>query len=75
MTSQTEKQIITIHILSNISIRKGSQTMISAHLTEFNMRKFFLEKSYTKSGEEASPRPFYIKKKSYKLVTFCRFIL
>ena len=28
------------------------------------MRSIFLEKSYTKCGEEASPRPFFLKKKS-----------
>ena len=27
-------------------------------LKEYNMRNIFLEKSYTKCGGEASPRPF-----------------
>ena len=73
MTPQTEKQIITIHILANISISKGSQTMISAHLLECNMRNFFLEKSYTNLVRKLAPDPF-IKKQSYKFITFCRFI-
>ena len=32
-------------------------------LIEFNMRNIFLEKSYTRCGGEASPRPFYKKSK------------
>ena len=32
-------------------------------LIEYNMRNIFIEKSYTKSGVEASPRPFYEKTK------------
>ena len=32
-------------------------------LVEYNIRNIFLEKSYTKSGEEASLRPFYEKSK------------
>ena len=32
-------------------------------LIEYNMRKIFLEKSYTRCGGEASPRPFYKKSK------------
>ena len=55
MTLQTGQQIITIHILPNISRYKGNQTMTFDHLIEYNMR---LEKSYTKCDEEASPRSF-----------------
>ena len=32
-------------------------------LTEYNMRNIFIEKSYTKYGREASPRPFSEKSK------------
>ena len=63
MTSQTGQQIITIHTLSNITRSKGNQTMKFDQLIECNMRNIFLEKSYTKCGGEASPRPFYKKSK------------
>ena len=59
MTSQTEQQILTIHILSNISRNKDGQTMKFGSLIDYNIRKIFLEQSYTKWGREASPRPFY----------------
>ena len=32
-------------------------------LIQYNMRGIFLEKSYTKCGEETSPRPIYKKSK------------
>ena len=48
MTSQIGQQIITIHILPNISRNKGTQTMKLDHSTENKMRKICLEKSYTK---------------------------
>ena len=37
---------------------KNNQTMKFGQLVEYNMRSVFLEKSYTKYGEETSPRPF-----------------
>ena len=37
---------------------KNNQTMKFGQLVEYNMRNVFLEKSYTKYGEETSPRPF-----------------
>ena len=43
-------------------------------LTKFNMRNIFLEKSYTKFGGEAIPRPFFKKIKIEHisgLMTFC----
>ena len=61
MTSQTEHQIITI--MSNISRSKGHKTMKFGQLIEYNMRKIFLEKSYSKCGGKASPRSFYKKSK------------
>ena len=60
MTSQTGQQIITIHILSNISRSKGNQTIKFGQLIKYN-RNIFIDKSYTKCGREASPRPFYKK--------------
>ena len=57
MTSQTGWQIITIHILPNISKNKSNRTMKSAQLI-YNMRNIFLEKSWTNYGGEASHRPF-----------------
>ena len=59
MTSQPGQQIITIHILSNISRSKDNQTMKFGKLIEYNMRNIFLEKSYTKCGEGTSSRPFH----------------
>ena len=55
-------KIFITHILPNISRSKESQT-IKFQLIEYNMRNIFLEKSYTKYGGEASPRPFYEKSK------------
>ena len=62
MTSQTGKQSIPIHILP-ISWSKGNQKTKFGQLIEYNMGNIFLEKSYTKCGEEASPRPFSKKSK------------
>ena len=59
MTSLTEQQIITIHILSNISRGKGNYTIKLGQLIEYNMWNNFLEKSYTKCGGDAIPRPFW----------------
>ena len=39
--SQTGQQIITIHILSNISERKDNQAMKFGQLMEYNMRNIF----------------------------------
>ena len=58
MTSQLGKQTIAIHILPNVSRRKGNQTMKFGQLIEYNMRNIFLEKPYTKCSGETIPRPF-----------------
>ena len=63
MTSQIGQQILTIHILSNISRIKGSQALKFGQLIEYNMRNIFPEKSYKKYSGEASPRLFYKKPK------------
>ena len=41
-----------------ISRSKDNQKMKFAQLIEYNMRNIFLEKSYTKYGEETFPRLF-----------------
>ena len=61
MTSQCGKQIIAIHILPNISKSKCNQTINFCQLIEYNMRKCFLENSYTKCGGETSSKPFFYK--------------
>ena len=58
MTSQTGEQIIAIHILPNISRRKGNQTTKFGQLIEYNMRNIFLEKLFTKYGGKTILRPF-----------------
>ena len=63
MTSQPGKQIIAIHILPNISRRKGNQAMkFAGKLIEYK-RNIFLEESYIQCGKETLPRPFSIKSK------------
>ena len=57
MTSQPGYQTMVIHILPNISRAKDNATMKFGQLKECNMTNIFLEKWYTKCGEEASPRP------------------
>ena len=46
------KQTIAIYILLNISRSKRNQAMKFDQLIEYNVRNIFLEKSYTKWGEE-----------------------
>ena len=58
MTSQPVKQTIAIHILPYISRSKDNQTVKFGQLIEYNMRKTFPEKSYTKCGRETTPRAF-----------------
>ena len=81
MTPQAGHQINTIHILHNISISKGNQTMKFGQLIEYNSKNIFLEKSFTKCGVEASPDLFikyqdcaYLwidNLKCYKVCFFC----
>ena len=56
--SQTAKQIIALHILHNISISKGKQTMKFGQLVEYNMRNIFLQKSYKNMVERLVPDSF-----------------
>ena len=57
MTSPLGKQIIAIHLLSNISRSKGYQKMKFGQLLEYNM-KHFIEKSYPIYGKGNSQRLF-----------------
>ena len=50
-------------MLPNISRSKDNQTMKFGQLIECNIRKSFLEKSFTKCGGETSPRLFSEKSK------------
>ena len=50
-------------MLTNIRIRKGSQAMKFGQLIEYNMKNFFLEKSYPKCGVETIPSSFSKKSK------------
>ena len=58
VTSQPGKQTIAIHILLYISRSKDNQTVKVAQLIEYNMKMFFLEKSYPKCDGELVPNPF-----------------
>ena len=46
-----------MHILHNISRIKGNESIKFGQLIEYNMRNIFLEKSHSKFGREASPKP------------------
>ena len=46
MTLQTGQQIITAHILSNISRSKSNQTMKLSQLIEYNKRNIFTKVIY-----------------------------
>ena len=61
MASQNRQEIITIHILPNISKSKGNQIMKLGQLIEYNMTSVFIEKSEKQCDGETSSRPFYKK--------------
>ena len=63
MTSQSWKETIAIHILSNTLRSKGNQAMKFGQLIEHNMRNIFVEKSYTKCAGKSIPRPLSAKSK------------
>ena len=63
MTPQPGQKTIEIHILTNISRSKDSQTIEFGQLIEHNMRNIFLEKLYMKCGGDIIPRPFFKKSK------------
>ena len=55
---QIGQRITTIHVLPNISRRKGSLTIKFGQLIEYNKRNISLGKSHLKCGGKASHRPF-----------------
>ena len=59
MTSQPGLQTIAIHILPNISQRKGNQTMKFGQSIEYNKKNISLQKLYKKWGRETSFRPLF----------------
>ena len=52
MKSQPDYQTIATHILLNISRSNNNQAMKFGQLIEYNQRKTFLDKLYTKYGGE-----------------------
>ena len=66
MTLQAGQQIITLHLLQNISRIKGTQTTKFGQFIEYSMENIFLENSYVESGIAVSPRFFYEKSNSYQ---------
>ena len=68
VTSQTGKQIISIHVLSNVSRSIGNQIMTFGQFIEHNMRNIFLKKWYTEcGGEQYSQTHFWKSKLSISL--------
>ena len=59
MTSQPDQQGIVIHILPNISQRKGSQTIKFGQLIEYHKSKIFFQRSCKKWARETSFRPLF----------------
>ena len=59
MTPKPGLQTVAIHILSNISQSKGSQTMKFGQLIEHNKRNIFLQRLSEKWGRETTSRPLY----------------
>ena len=47
-----------MHRLPNIARSKGNQIIKLCELIEYDIKSIFLEKSYTKCGGEAIPRPY-----------------
>ena len=68
MTSQTRKQIITIHILPNISRKKGNQAIKFGQLIECVVRNTFLENYVEKgAGKLVSGIILFFEKALYKI--------
>ena len=61
--------------MSNISRSKGSQAIKFGQLIKYDMRKIFVEKSYTKWAGETIPRPLSKKSKLSKSLDQCRKVL
>ena len=58
MMSQPGKQTTAVHILPNILQSKGNHTMKLDQLIQHNMRKLFVEKSYTNVMEKSCSDSF-----------------
>ena len=58
MTSQTEQQITTLHILFNISKSKCNETVRIGQLIEYNMRNIFLKNDTQGMVEKLFPDSF-----------------
>ena len=63
LTSQTGKQINTVHKLPKTSRSKDNQTMKFGKLIEYNIRNIFVERSSIKCVGETSLRSFLQKSK------------
>ena len=79
MISRPWKQIIAIHIMTNIPRIKDNQTIVQ--LIEYHMRNIFLEKPYKNCDRETIPRPIYKNSKlsislnQYSKVLYSLFLL
>ena len=58
MTSQTGQQIITIHILSNISRSKDNQAMKFDQLIEYKIKNISLQNPSQNAVRKLVPVPF-----------------
>ena len=68
MTPQTGQQIITIHILSNISRTKANQAMKFGQLINYSARIIFLQNhAEIESGTLVLDLLLYFKKTLYKV--------
>ena len=66
--SQTGKQIITKHILPNISRGKGNQAKKLGQLKKYNVRNIFLQKSCINEAVTLVPNFFLFFKRALKKV-------
>ena len=62
MTSNTEKQVIIMHILASISRSKDNQAIKFSHLIAYKVRNIVFQKSCRKFDRKTSPRPSFKKK-------------
>ena len=70
MTSQTGQQIITIHILPNISRGKINQAKNYGQLIEYNVRNIFFKKHAENEAGKLVPDLFlFFEKVLYKVKT------
>ena len=63
MTSQTGQQIITIHILPNISSRKDNQAMKFSQLSKYRVRNIFFKSHAENKVEDQFQTSFYFQEK------------